>query len=61
MGSSFFGVADKYLGETNVPVSSGQVRIERQRPLEFGNALVRALVWFRMPPMISWASASFGL
>ena len=42
MSSSFFGVTDEYLGEADESVSGGQVRIERQRSLEFGNALVRA-------------------
>ena len=43
MGCSFFRMTDKNLGETDVPLSGGQVRIERQRPLEFGNALVGAM------------------
>ena len=43
VGPSFFGVTDEYLGETDVPVSSGQIRIERQRSLELGNALVGAI------------------
>ena len=43
MGPSFFGVTYENLGETDVPVSGGQVRIERQRSLELGNTLVRAL------------------
>ena len=43
MGFGFFRMADEYLGQTDVPLSSGQVRIERQRALEFGDALVRAI------------------
>ncbi len=36
-------MTDEYLGEADVPVSIGQVRIERQRSLEFGDALADAL------------------
>ena len=43
MSFGFFGATDKNLGETDVPVSGGQVRIQRQRPLELGDASVRAL------------------
>ena len=43
MSFGLFGAAGEYLGETDVAVSGGQVRIQRQCPLEFGNALVRAL------------------
>jgi hypothetical protein len=43
MGSSFFWMTDKNLGETDISLSCGQVRIERQRPLEFGDALLRTV------------------
>ena len=43
MGSGFFGVTDEYLGEADVAVSCRQIRVQRQRPLEFGDALVRPL------------------
>ena len=60
MGSGFLRVTDKNLSEADVPLCSGQVRIEGQGPLELGNAFVEGPP-FRMPPMISWASASSGL
>ena len=43
MGFSFFRMTNKNLGETDVPVSNGQIRIQRQRPLEFGDALLRTV------------------
>ena len=43
MGPSFFRMTDENLGQTDVPLSSGQIRIQRQRPLEFGDALLRTV------------------
>ena len=43
MSFGLFGATDKNLGETDVPVSVGQIWIQRQRSLELGNGLGRAL------------------
>ena len=43
MRLGFFGATDKHLGQTDVSMSCRQIRVQRQRPLEFGDALLRTV------------------
>ncbi len=43
MSFGLSGATDKNLGVTDIRVSGGQIWIQRQRPLELGNGLGRAV------------------